>query len=155
MFGWFRSKDNSTPDPAVTSPPVPFSEKLAVWVDNLDWYTRTVSNILSAEAYSELRRINDAFKQTIVLLRTYAIRAEEEYIAESTLTDYIPSALNIFMQLPPSEQTPGEKADTQLITQFRTIHASVHQLNQQMNENVRRDLTEQTLFVQERFRSQV
>lgn len=153
MFGLFRRKD--TPQPTPAPAPVPFPDKLAAWVDNLDWYARSVSNALSAEAYSELRRISDIFNQTIIFLRQYAIRAEEEYIAEATLTDYIPSALNIFMQLPTAEQTPGGVADKQLITQFQTIHTSVYQLNQQMHENVRRDLTEQTLFVQERFRSQV
>lgn len=135
----------------VVTPVKPFPEKMVDWLESLDWYERESSGIISAEAFSELRRMNDLLRATATFLKTYPVQAEEEYIIENTIQNYIPSTLNIFNQLPVGDQTPGAKADVQLIEQFRTMHENVFKLNQQMHENVRRDLNTQTQFVQDRF----
>ncbi len=147
----FRRRNIEAAVQQVVAPVKPFPEKMVEWIETLDWYERASSSIISTEAFSELRRMNDLLRATAEFLKSYPVQAEEEYILENTIQNYIPSTLNIFNQLPQTDQTPGGKADVQLIEQFRTMHENVYKLNQQMHENVRRDLNTQTQFVQDRF----
>lgn len=153
MFGFFRSKTPTVP--VTVAPAVPFNQKMKVWLDELDKYERESSGIVSAEAYSELREMNSLLWEVSDFLATYSIRAEEEYILESTIRTYIPSTLNIFNQLAPADQVEGGVADKQLIEQFVTMHDNVIAVNSQMHENVRKNLSQQTAFVQERFATNV
>lgn len=150
-MGLFKRRTADAIVQQVVTPAKPFPEKMLDWIEALDWYERESSGIISTEAFSELRRMNDLLRATARFLKTYPVKAEEEYIIENTIQTYIPSTLNIFNQLPLEDQTPGGKADVQLVEQFRTMHENVYKLNQQMQENVRRDLNTQTQFVQDRF----
>lgn len=153
MFGFLKNKTPAVAVPVIAQ--VPFHEKMRGWLNDLDWYERESSGIVSAEAYSELREMNSLLWEVSQFLETYPIRAEEEYILESTIRTYIPSTLNIFNQLSPADQVDGGTADKQLIEQFATMHDNVIALNSQMHENVRKNLSQQTAFVQERFSTAV
>ena len=154
-MGWFSNKrDNQNAVAAAATAAVnavPFHEKMEQWIDGLDWYERECSGYVSPEAFSILRRMNDKFNEIAFFLRSYQVRAEEEYVLESTLRKYIPETLVIFNQLPEEERMDGGDADKQLIQQFNTMFDNIKNLNQQMHENVKKDLRQQTAFVEDRF----
>ncbi len=153
-MGWFSNKRNNqnvAATVAATVTAVPFHEKMDKWIDGLDWYERECSGYVSPEAFSILRRMNDTFVEISFFLRSYQVRAEEEYILESTILKYIPDTLSLYNQLPEEERVDGDEADKQLITQFNTMFNNIKDLNKQMHENIKKDLRQQTAFVEDRF----
>lgn len=162
-MAWFNRRRNneavSVPTvPTEATPAVPqvsFSEKMLGWSEDLAWVEKSYSNILSTQVYSELRSIHDVLESIAELISHYSIRTEEEYLIESTLKNYIPSALAIFSQLPPDKQRSGEEADLMLMSQCRNVKQNVVSLKEQLQTQIMNNLTTQTMFVEERFNSQL
>jgi len=156
IFGGRRDNQNNPVAAAAATAlaPAPFPEQLAEWIEELNWYERESSGILSASVYSRLRIISDLLVNINSFIKDYPIRPEDEYILKSTVTDYIPSALNIFNQLPSHEQVPGGEADVMLLDQCENIERSVRKLNTEMHERVKSNLASQTIFVENRFNNQ-
>lgn len=156
MFGWFRRDDDAPAvNPANILAPKPFHEQMLDWLDELDWFERESSGFISTKVFSRLRVINDLFYDVNEFIKKYNIRAEEEYIIKSTITQYLPDALNIFNQLPAKDRAPGSEADRQLLDQCDNIERSVRQLNTDMHNRVKAELATQTQFVEDRFNQQV
>lgn len=156
MFGWFRrDEDSPAVNPANILAPKPFHEQMIDWIDDLDWFERESSGFISTNVFSRLRVINDLLSDVNEFIKRYNIRAEEEYIIKSTITQYIPDALNIFNQLPAHDRAPGSEADRMLLDQCDNIERSIRQLNTDMHNRVKSELATQTQFVEDRFSHQV
>lgn len=156
-MAWFGRK-NDSPDTAPVNLPtiitVPFHEQMTAWLDELAWYERECSAIISPAAFSKLRVISDVLTEIASFLENYPVRAEDEYIIQSTITNYIPSTLNIFNQLPAHERVIGSEADNMLLSQCENIERSVRTLNKDMHERVKSNFATQTIFVENRFAHQ-
>jgi len=149
-MSWFN-KRNTAPVPIIV--PVPFSEQLLLWVEELAWFERESSGLVSTAVFSKLRRIHDVLLELSDFITRYDVQAEEEYILKATVTDYIPSALALFNQLPASAQVDGREADLLLQQQCDSIERSLRQLVKDMHEQAQNALVTQTRFVDERFRN--
>jgi hypothetical protein len=147
-MSWFNRR-NTAPVPVIV--PVPFSEQMISWLDELSWFERESSHLISTNVFSRLRRINDVLHELTTFISRYEIRAEDEYILKATITEYIPSALTLFNQLPASAQKDGGEADLLLLSQCDNIERSVRQLVKDMHERAQSELVTHTMFVDERF----
>lgn len=156
-MAWFGRKRDNANTAAVTLPaivPVAFHVQMTAWLDELAWYERECSAIISPVVFSRLRVISDVLTEIATFLENYPVRAEDEYIIQSTITNYIPSTLNIFNQLPAHERGEGSEADQMLLSQCESIEHSVRTLNRDMHERVKSNLASQTIFVENRFANQ-
>jgi hypothetical protein len=150
LMSWFNRR-NTAPIPVVA--PVPFAEQMLLWLEELSWFERESSFLVSTTVFSKLRRINDILVELSSFITRYEINAEEEYILKATITDYIPSALALFNQLPAAAQVDGKEADLLLQQQCDSIERTLRQLVKDMHDKAQTALVTQTMFVDERFRN--
>lgn len=132
--------------------PVNFADQCIEQLDALGNFIRTVSDVLSTDAYSHLRSIDDLIRPMLSYIKDHPMTAESEFAVKALLTDYIPSPLNIFLSLPSAEKLDGGKADLLLVEQYATLEKSVRDLVAEITSDVVSSLETHKIFIQNKFR---
>jgi hypothetical protein len=142
-------------EPIVVIPPtaaLPFAERVLMELDNLQSFVRSASGVLSGEVYSQLRYFDDVVRPLLNYVKDKDVPADDEYLLESAVTDYVPSPLKTFLQLPDEDQGEGGKGDLLLTRQYDTIIKNVQDVVDRIRGHAMDSLNNQAAFIDERFR---
>lgn len=153
IFERWKNRDNGGGVPVV-APSLPFHARMEEWLDIFSRLTKISGWIISTEVFSELRLTHDyAVRVKELAKEGHRISPEQEYLIESSLCSYLPSALSTFERLPTGLQAPGGEADSLLLAQCVKMRESMKSLKSSLESELMRDLNSQALFVEERFNS--
>jgi hypothetical protein len=137
---------------AATKPDT-FPERAVKEMELLNRHVKSISREISPAVYSRLRSIDDLVRPLVAYIETRPVLIEKEIEIESLLTDYIPTPLNIFMQLTPKERADGSKADLLLLSQYDTLERSVIELGKGIYTDTMSELEVHAAFVERRFQA--
>ena len=149
LFG--RGEVEAVAVAAVAASTKPFHEKTAEQLDILTKFVKRSSREISPSVYSQLRSIDDAARPLIDYIATHPVEPAKEYAIEALLTDYIPTPLGIFLQLPEGERRDGGKADLLLIKQYGTLEKNIIELGQSIYVDTMNALETHARFIDNKF----
>jgi hypothetical protein len=136
------------------SPPAPqsFSARMAAELDTLSESTRAAGSQVSTAVFSQLRTIDDVLRPLIDHVGTHPVVIETEIAIESLVTDYVPTPLRLFLQLPPSETADGGKADLLLQEQYTALERNARRLAESVYDDSVSALETHAIFIENKFR---
>lgn len=149
LFG--RDEGQSPPQQAPAVAPQNFAERVRHEAFALEGLVKRSSGKLSPEVYSLLRSIDDLIKPVIDDSAITPLMAEDEYAVEAYLTDYIPTPLNIYLELPAAQRAFGGKADLLLQDQYVTLLHGARSLRREVETDNTNALEAHAIFLQNKF----
>ncbi|MCU1406031.1 MAG: hypothetical protein JWQ43_2334 [Glaciihabitans sp.] len=121
-------------------------------LDELAGAARGAGSRVSTQVYSQLRSIDDVVRPLINHVATHPVVIETEIAIESLITDYVPTPLRLFLQLPAAEAVDGGKADLLLQEQFTALERSARKLSLSVYSDSVSALETHAIFIQNKFR---
>lgn len=151
-MGWFkfRNSDNS-PAPQPTLIAKPYYVKMAESRDALHWLVKKYSNEISTATFSEIREMERTLADINKFIETHPTTATDEHMLDSIMTDFLPSALSLFSQLPAQNKTEGSQGEILLLTQCQTMAKDLKARNTELHERAEQRLRNQAAFIEDRF----
>jgi hypothetical protein len=149
------SRDESRRPPAVpVAPAAPqsFSDRMTAALDTLADSARAAGSQVSTAVFSQLRTIDDVLRPLILHVGTHPVVIETEIAIESLVTDYVPTPLRLFLQLPPSEKADGGKADLLLQEQYTALERNARHLSASVYNDSVSALETHAIFIENKFR---
>lgn len=128
-----------------------FDARILSALDSLAEASRRSGAAVSPQVFSMLRSIDDVLRPLSAHVALHPVVVEREVAIESLVTDYVPTALRLFLELPRSEQADGGKADRLLQEQFTALERSARQLSANIYEDSVSALETHTIFIQTKF----
>jgi hypothetical protein len=148
----FTGDAPSTPStPAPSAPVITFSDRVTASLDSLAQASRRSGAAVSPAAFSQLRSIDDVIRPLLAHIALHPVMLEREIALEALVTDYVPTTLTLFMQLPESQQADGGKADLLLQAQFTALERSARQQSTTIFEDSVSALETHAIFIQNKF----
>lgn len=142
-------------EPIVVVPPtaaLTFSERVTEELNSLQSFVRSASGVVSGEVFSQLRYFDDVVRNLLVYVADKEVSADQEFLLESAVTDYVPTPLKVFLQLPVEDQGEGGKGDLLLTRQYDTIVRNVESLADHIRGQALEALNTHAVFIDEKFR---
>lgn len=155
-MSWLSSifgKDDALPVLPSVAPTLvaPFHDKALGWLDTLAAHVKQSSDIISPAVYSRLRSIDDVMRPFIKALEGKPSVVETEVAIESMLTDYIPTPLNLYVNLPAGERTDSGRADLILLAQYDTLETAARELSSRLQGDSVSSLETHAIFIRDKF----
>lgn len=158
VFGIFKSREESFRPPAPVSdmiqsatPTVPMTDKLAKDLDVLAVKVRKSGNDIPAVAYSKLRVIDDVLRSLLKYIAIQGCSAEQEFLLNAMVTDYIPTTLDKYLQLSPADKGDSKPASLLLMQQFDILEDKSRDLAQMVRSGAIAELSTQAHFIDAKF----
>ena len=136
---------------AIAVPTKPFHERSEEQLNILTKFVKQSSREVSPDVYSRLRSMDDLIRPLIKYIAANPVVIEKEIAIESLLTDYIPTPLGIYLQLPDSERTDGSAGDLVLISQYDTLERSIVELGKGIYKDSLAQLQTHAIFLETKF----
>ena len=148
-MGWFRSDTAPT---AVQAPPLSMTDRFRVALDTLASASRAASAVISPDAYSTLRRIDDRIRPLIDDLEGRVILPEHEVAIDQFIRVFTPDTLNLFLGLPASDQRDGGRGDTLLQEQLIALERRARELTDTIRVDAFSAMETNGLFLEQALR---
>jgi len=149
LFGMDSKRDELSVANAVVAKP--FHQRAREELDKLEFFVKEHANVISPAVYSVLRDIDDELRPLLTYMEDKPPLVETEVYVQSLLTDYIPTPLSLYLNLPLSEQKDGGKSDLILLGQYVTLEKSVRELSANIYRDSVAQLETHAIFIQNKF----
>jgi hypothetical protein len=147
-----RDEPRRATAPVPAAPVQSFTERATASLDTLADATRAAGSRVSTQVFSQLRSIDDVVRPLIAHVATHPVVIETEIAIESLITDYVPTPLRLFLELPAAEAVDGGKADLLLQEQFTALERSARKLSLSVYGDSVSALETHAIFIQNKFR---
>lgn len=144
-MGWFHTDTAPTPH----APAQSLTDRLRGLLDVLAQASRQASGVVSPNAYSALRRIDDILRPLIDDLEGRTVLPEHEATLEQFIGRFVPDTLTLFLDLPTAEQADGGRGDTLLIEQLTALERGAHDLTDTIQSDTYSALETNAYFLKE------
>ncbi len=148
-MGWFRG--NTAPTPVQTQP-ASITDRFREQLNTLASAARQASAIVSPEAFSTLRRIDDRMRPLIDDLEGRELLPEHEVAIEHFIATFVPDTLNLFLGLPASDQQHGGRGDTMLCEQLLALEQRARDFGDMMRTDALQAMTTNGFFLEQALR---
>lgn len=155
-MSWFDSifpRDSAQSAPAAVVAE-PFDVRILRSLNTLALASRRSGAAVSPQVFSQLRSLDDVIRPLLAHVALHPVAVEREIAIESLVTDYVPTTLRLFLELPMSEQVDGGPADKLLQEQFTALEKSARQTSANIYEDSLSALQTQAIFIQTKFSGQ-
>lgn len=130
---------------------VTFDAKAIIWLDDLAHVVKQSSSLISPAVFSRLRSIDDVMRPIIKSLKDVQLIVDTEVEIQSILTDYIPTPLDLYLNLPLNDRQDGGKADLILLSQYDTLETVVRDLALTLKGDSVSALETHAIFIKDKF----
>lgn len=151
-FGIFKNR-NAPLTSAVQSatPTVPFTKKLEKELDSLAATVRKSGHELPPAVYSKLRVIDDVLRSLLRYIEVQGCSAEQEYLLNAMVTDYIPTGLTGYLNLSPLDKGDNTKSAHLLMKQYDILEDKARDLASMVRKGATAELSSHANFIDEKF----
>lgn len=153
LFGFGRGERNTAPIPTVPAPS--FLDRTREQMSQLARLTAQASGVLSPEAYSLVRQVDDILRPLLTYIERQPLIVDHEVLIQNVLTEYIPTPIQTYLRLDVADRGDNSQADLLLRQQFATIRDNMLELAESIRSAGLKELSVQAGFISERFRSGV
>lgn len=151
IFGVPSTQPVQLPESVTAAVVKPFTTTATEQLDSLAVYVKSVSGVISAEVYSEIRHIDDVMRPLLKFLEGQDVGMENQVIITKMITEYVPDPLQIFIRLTKAEQVEGGAADLLLLEQFNLLSVNSEKIAEEIRSQVLKELQTQAIFIKDRF----
>lgn len=128
-----------------------FDERILPALNSLAEASRRSGAAVSPQVFSMLRSLDDVLRPLLAHVALHPVVVEREVAIESMITDYVPTSLRLYLELPESDRVDGGKADRLLQEQYTALEKSARQLSANIYDDSLAALETQSIFIQTKF----